>query len=208
MDILTQLGIKYGTDKATTHKFTPFYNEYLEPIRDVVVSVLEVGVFGGASLKMWEEYFPKARIFGFDENDTSFCNTDRIKTFVANQSSLVELHDAVVASDCPYYDVIIDDGSHFIDDQQKTMGFLFKYVSSGGYFIMEDLHTSNFDLFPRWYNTEIQVTTLDMLKLLKYNKLMYQYMGPEDANYILENTEYVKIHEVSRGSITAIIKKK
>jgi autotransporter strand-loop-strand O-heptosyltransferase len=207
MDLLTEIGIKYGTDKVS-HQFTPFYNKFLEPIRNSVVSLLEVGVFGGASLRMWEEYFPNARIFGFDENDTSFCNTDRIKTFVANQSKIIDLHDAVVSTDCPYYDIIIDDGSHFMDDQQKTMGFLFKYLSSGGYFIMEDLHTSNFDLFPRWHNDDIKVSTLDMINALKDKKLLYQYMGTEDAEYILNNTDYVEIQEVSRGSITAIIKKK
>jgi len=84
---------------------------------------------------------------------------------------------------------------------------LFKYLSSGGYFIMEDLHTSNFDLFPRWYNEDIKVSTLDMINALKDKKLLYQYMGAEDAEYILNNTEYVEIHQVSRGSITAIIKK-
>jgi hypothetical protein len=206
MDLLTTIGTKYNTDKVT-HNFTSFYNEHLEPIRNSVVSLLEVGVFGGASLRMWEEYFPNARIFGFDENDTSFCNTDRIKTFVANQSKVLDLHDAVIATDCPYYDIIIDDGSHFMDDQQKTMGFLFKYLSSGGYFIMEDLHTSNFDLFPRWHNDTIRVNTLDMIIALKNGKLLYQYMSKDDANYILKNTEYVEIHQVSRGSITAIIRK-
>jgi hypothetical protein len=206
MDLLSTIATKYGTDKVT-HNFTSFYNEYLEGVRNEVKNVLEIGVFEGASLRMWEEYFPNANIFGFDENDSSFCNTQKIKTFVVNQSSIEEMQKGVNLTEQSSFDLIIDDGSHFIDDQQKSLGFLFQYVKRGGYFIMEDLHTSNFDLFPRWYNDTIRVNTLDMIVALKNNKLLYQYMTKEEANYILRNIKYVKIHQVSRGSITAIIKK-
>lgn len=205
MDDLTRIGTKYDTDKVT-HNFTSFYDKHLTDTRNVIKNVLEIGVFNGGSLRMWEEYFPNAMIYGFDDHDRSHCNTERIKTFVVNQSSISQMQDGINLTEHPY-DLVIDDGSHFIDDQQKSLGFLFKYVKSGGYFIMEDLHTSNFDLFPRWYNDGIKVNTLDMIVALKNGKLLYQYMTKDEANYILANTEYVEIHQVSRGSITAIIKK-
>ena len=64
-DILTQLALKYGTDKAS-HRFTRHYNMLFCKGRNDVRRVLEVGVFGGASIKMWHEYFPNATIFGVD----------------------------------------------------------------------------------------------------------------------------------------------
>ena len=64
-DILTQLALKYGTDKAS-HRFTRHYNMLFCKGRNDIRRVLEVGVFGGASIKMWHEYFPNATIFGVD----------------------------------------------------------------------------------------------------------------------------------------------
>ena len=53
-DVLTQLALKHGTDKAR-HGFTRHYNSFFCKARFDVLRVLEVGVFGGASIKMWHE---------------------------------------------------------------------------------------------------------------------------------------------------------
>ena len=39
------------------------------------------------------------------------------------------------------FDIIIDDGGHTMKQQQISLGILFFAVKSGGYYVIEDLHT-------------------------------------------------------------------
>ena len=38
--------------------------------------------------------------------------------------------------------VLIDDGGHTMEQQQVSLGFLLKHVRPGGYYVIEDVHTS------------------------------------------------------------------
>lgn len=42
---LTEIGLKYGTDKALYHGFTDFYHEHLAPRKEAIHRVLEIGVW-------------------------------------------------------------------------------------------------------------------------------------------------------------------
>ena len=61
---LCELAIKHGTDKYKKHHYTETYYAILKD--RVVKRLFEIGVAKGNSLTMWEEFFPEARIFGFD----------------------------------------------------------------------------------------------------------------------------------------------
>src|SRR5438874_1528265 len=112
---LTELANQHGSDKGTIgpsadwagHNYTDIYEAYLERHRYSAINILEIGLgvvgehwdsqivhgrnTGGASVKMWYDYFPKAKIFGIDVNACPYLDNDRIKTFVADQGSVVEL---------------------------------------------------------------------------------------------------------------------
>ena len=161
---LTAIANKHGTDKGTVgpvetwhaHNYTDIYEAYLWPMRYEEVRILELGLGvpgrgwdaqiaqgtnagGGASAKMWAEYFPRARIFGVDINPASHLDTDRITTFVADQGSPEALRSVIEATGSQPFDLVIDDGSHRADHQQITFGALFHHVSVGGLYIIEDL---------------------------------------------------------------------
>ena len=77
--MLTKLGMKYGTDKATHHGYTQHYNKRFESIRMDVKNVLEVGTAKGASVQMWRDYFPNATIYTVDiRNIYEYPKDDRI----------------------------------------------------------------------------------------------------------------------------------
>ena len=62
---LTEIGIKYGTDKVR-HGYTEIYNKILDKYRLDNFNFLEIGVFYGSSIKMWNEYFTNAQIYAAD----------------------------------------------------------------------------------------------------------------------------------------------
>lgn len=139
MSKLTEIGLKFGTDKARFHHFTDFYEKHLSHLRNKEIKLLEIGIFKGESLKMWKEYFPNATIYGADILDMSSLQEDRILIETCNQEdseSLKKLFSGEV------FDIIVDDGGHTMLQQQLTLLHLLPRVKSGGLFIMEDLHTS------------------------------------------------------------------
>ena len=130
---LHNLGIKHGTDKAS-HKYNEMsyldiYERYLDGIKNEVEVVVEFGVLNGSSLRMWEEYFPNAIIYGIDINpDCKKYETERIKILIGDQNN-----DEFLNSLNLFFkkiDVIIDDGSHITKHQIKTFESLLKIITS------------------------------------------------------------------------------
>lgn len=153
--ILQQLGLKYGADKATFHKYLDFYQNLL-PNRGFKGRLLEVGIMDGASLKMWRDYYPKAEIVGVDISDKSHLDIEGVTIIQCDAANLGEL------KKLGNFDIIVDDGSHMTADQQATFKQMYyNQLNKGGFYILEDLHTS---LMPSYVNSEL--TTIEYLKKL------------------------------------------
>jgi hypothetical protein len=125
---LTILANKYGSDKGTVygdkHNFTEIYEKYFKPFKNKTINILEIGVNDGSSLNMWYEYFPNAKIYGLDIDNKSIYSNDRVECGIIDQSKKEHLEEYVKNTDLSF-DIIIDDGSHHMSDQQLTFGFLF-----------------------------------------------------------------------------------
>jgi len=136
---LDDIALTHGTDKASdVHDFASRYDRYFCHLRDEEISLLELGIYQGASLKMWEDYFLKGKVFGFDIQIPRY---DGEATLIqGNQSNLDDLADLVALTG--QVDIIIDDGSHLHADQVTSFECLWEYVKSGGYYVIEDIHTS------------------------------------------------------------------
>jgi len=154
---LDELGLKYQTDKASTcHNYLQYYEMFFSPLKDKVKNLLEIGVWEGASLKMWKEYFVNADVVGIDIEDKKQFNSERIRTIICDQSShsqlmnLFDLH--------PSFDIIIDDGSHIGEHQLISFNTLFPLLKSGGLYCIEDA-LCNYD--PRW-NEKVKI--IDRIK--------------------------------------------
>ncbi len=64
-NILDELGEKYRPSKRT-HNYLPYYWLHFRDIRLDVRKVIEIGVQTDHSIRMWEEFFPNATIYGLD----------------------------------------------------------------------------------------------------------------------------------------------
>ena len=136
---LSWLAAVYGSDKgATAHRFAELYERHFGPVRHTTKTVLEIGVHRGASLQMWRDYFPRAQVYGLDINETSIPGP-RIETFRGDQSDPEVL--AKLRALGPF-DVVIDDGSHRAPHVWASFAGLFGAVKPGGFYVIEDMHTS------------------------------------------------------------------
>src|ERR1700722_18692475 len=67
LQTLDELGIRRITDKSSLdHDYLDKYERLFAPFRDAPITVLEIGVFDGGSLRLWEDYFPRATIVGIN----------------------------------------------------------------------------------------------------------------------------------------------
>ena len=136
---LSWLAAVYGSDKgATAHRYVDLYERHLGERRHLVHKVLEIGVYRGASLQMWQDFFPRAEIYGVDISDVSVSGS-RIHTIRGDQSdpALLEAVRAVGP-----FDLVIDDGSHRAGDLITTFDGLFDSVRPGGFYVVEDMQTA------------------------------------------------------------------
>lgn len=143
MQSLDAIGLRHGTDKASTHHdYLVFYDRFLRDRRENAdLKLLEIGVYQGSSLRMWEEYFHRGRVVGIDiEPDTLRYASERATVELVDQSDVVQLVDLGVRHGP--FDVVVDDGSHLWNHQITALNALFPFVKPGGLYIMEDLDTS------------------------------------------------------------------
>jgi len=148
---LQDLLLETRADKVK-HNYGELYEAHLKELRDQPFNLLEIGVKGGGSLLAWEDYFPKARIFGIDVNPKCAHRvTARSRIFIGNQADPVFLESVMQEIGEPL-DVIIDDGGHRMEQQLGSFKALFNRLRPGGWYIVEDIHTSykpNFGGGPR-----------------------------------------------------------
>lgn len=168
---LVALAERFGTDKWGRHWYAPHYERHLAPFRDREIALLEIGVggyddprAGGESLRMWQAFFPKARVYGLDLYDKSALQEERIRIFQGSQDDPAVI-DRVRAETGPL-DVVIDDGSHQVPHVLRTFELLFPHVRDGGIYAVEDLQTSYWPKFGGSLDPEAPSTSMAAFKRL------------------------------------------
>lgn len=149
---LCEIAYKYGTDKCLRlkHPYTPFYYSLLKDKRESIKKVLEMGIGcpkemphsphyqTGASLYMWRDFFPNARIYGADILPETMFKDERIETFLCDETKKEDLTRLIerVGSDI---DLFIDDGSHSKKHQIFMCQILMPLLKKDVIYIIEDV---------------------------------------------------------------------
>lgn len=160
MNDIKKLAKKWGSDKIRSETYCNEYAKLFKEIKEKKLVILEIGVHEGSSLLMWGEYFKNSKIYGLDdfhrENHPEFYNVsttsydyvaDRlsinsnITPIKGSQGSAEDLDKAldIIGEEI---DIIIDDGAHWPDFIDISLGKLFPKLKSGGMYIVEDVSTS------------------------------------------------------------------
>jgi hypothetical protein len=141
---LDEIGLETSTDKNSRyHTYLDTYDELFKHVRRKPITLLEQGVLAGDSLKMFDTYFthPKSRICGLDiEKRFHPGPGSRITTFLGNQNDTTFLQNVI--NETGPLDICICDAGHFYRDQVTAFEFLWPHVKPGGYYSIEDIHTS------------------------------------------------------------------
>ncbi len=188
MNELTKLVKKYGSNKLK-EGYMPLYEFYINKWKDKEINLMEIGVSNGASIKMWHDYFKKAKIHGIDINPKSKFMKERIKIYIGDQSDKEFLES--VCKD-KQFDIIIDDGGHKMSQQIGSFEILWKYLKPGGFYVIEDLHTS----YHKFY-LNLDYTTMDFLlaKLHDLNLYGKREYSINDLNEYEKTIEFMHFYK-------------
>lgn len=141
MSTVGDLMTRYGSDKNNAHSYGPVYDELFAPKRHSATNILEVGVMYGASLYAWRDYFPNAHIVGMDHHSTPI-NDFRICTVRADSRDPKQIRDGFKLSDVKIpFDIVIDDGGHWLEEQIPTFQNLREFIRPGGLYVVEDIQS-------------------------------------------------------------------
>lgn len=150
---MCELGRQTGADKspintvAHRHPYTPIYAMLFAPFIGKPVRFAEIGIAGGASCQMWDQYFqhPDTK-FHFFDRDENFLKISKSRT---GERATFSLMDVGVDGDVTralkevagdeLFDVILDDSSHDFDHQIRIVKEALPHIRSGGYMIVEDV---------------------------------------------------------------------
>ena len=160
----------YGSDKAeifnltnkTGHGFSKFYEEYLKNYKNKEINILEIGSYAGASAAAFAKYLPNSNIFCFDVNISNFkYESKNIHVFgldIKNEKKVKKtLQSIFLQHKFLKFDLIIDDGSHNLDDILIGLKLFFELVKSKGVYIIEDYKYPNY----YQYNNNINHILID-----------------------------------------------
>lgn len=152
--------LQAGTDKVTSHNYSPMYQAWLGPLSKEDVpqrfTFVEVGFAKGHSARAWSSLFSKGNIHEFESHcdqdwnaydtkpegvrEESHRDLGYCKLHCGDGTSLTYLEESL--KDEPRPLVVIDDGEHTPWAMRHLFLRVWPKVQRGGMFFIEDLATS------------------------------------------------------------------
>ncbi len=126
------------------------YDHYFRAMAEEPVTLLELGVHAGESLKVFASYFGAGTVVGVDLEDhrTDFSAWSNIAFAVADQTDADALAEICRAHAPQGLDIVIDDASHFGAASLAAYSILFPQLKPGGLYIIEDWTTGYWTDWP------------------------------------------------------------
>lgn len=147
---LAEIARNLDTDKTQSQGYIDNYERHFGLLRDTTVKILELGVFHGGSLLMWQEYFSKGLVVGLDLQPNPLTEMPERVRFYRGSQDDGTLLDRVAQECAPDgFDIVIDDASHVGTLTRTSFRNLFmKHVKLGGIYVIEDWGTGYWDSWP------------------------------------------------------------
>ena len=170
------------SDKNYWHRYSPFYKRHFATLQPVS-SILEFGVFHGASTRWLRQMYPDAEIVAVDilPQQPDWPVDPGITYLTLDQSDRAAVARALKSLN-RNFDLVIEDGSHIPQHQATCLAEAFPLVRPGGLYVLEDLQTSH-PTHPYYRDHCAQGTpdSLHLLLLIEHLRATDQALRPGDV---------------------------
>ena len=179
------------------HNYSTLYYELFKDIKNNELRIFEMGIgtknlnipFNsgslyniGASLLVWQEFFPNSKIFGADIDGDSLFHTERIKTYYCDQKNPFVIDymwkEKELLED---FDIIIDDGYKDIKYNYLFFEKSIEKLKEEGYYFIEGIPNHQISL----WKDKIQQIKLKYNNLLLYLIQIASRVNSYDNNILL-----------------------
>lgn len=164
------------SDKGDLHSYVEVYEEILSPYRETAKNILEIGLFNGASLLLWEQYF-SGNVYGIDCSDQPHGGMADLRPLINEGGHNILIFDAESHDDVLLhfagmkFDIIIEDCQHNIPQQLKLYEVFKPYLNKGALYIIEDIEN------------------------LDESRLLFEHIDDEKKVIIIDNRELKKRYD-------------
>ena len=144
---LTGLADLYGSDKGKLkHNYSVVYEKIISELlgncyrKDACLNIVEYGIACGASLRMWANFLPNSSVYGVDvrEECKLLCaDLNNVHISICDITDKQSVDQLQIFKE--QFDIIVDDASHISEDIAAAFNNTWRYLKSGGYYIIEDL---------------------------------------------------------------------
>jgi len=162
---------EYCTDKYQLGYYDHFYEEQFKSYVNSPINILEIGIRGGGSIKIWKEYFHQdSNVYGGEiENFNPIENTICYQVDMYSQEALNLFEDS-------YFDIVIDDGPHTYKSFELVILKYYSKIKNNGILVVEDITN------PSWVDP-----LLELSKSIGYNKSeSFNMAGNQKTEDLLE----------------------
>ena len=105
----------------------------------------------GASLRVWKDFFPNAKVYGADVDRHTLFVEDRISTYYVDQFDKLSIEEMWIKINENNFDLIIDDGAHYFDANINFYENSFDKLRKDGFYIIEDIRLSEIKKFYNYF---------------------------------------------------------
>jgi len=140
---LAELVDNSRSDKNTVHSYLDLYQQLLINKKETAKNVLEVGILQGGSIKLWNDFFTNATVYGLDiihdvwngiknkEKIILYTSTDAYNDGFFNNTFLNKIK----------FDFILDDGPHTLESMIQFIRLYSQVMTDDGILIIEDVQS-------------------------------------------------------------------
>jgi hypothetical protein len=132
------------TDKNTVHSYLPLYQTLLQKKKETAKNVLEIGIYQGGSIKLWNDFFINAKVYGVDIISidsiwSEITNKEKIILYTSNDAYNVDFFTETFLNTDIKFDFMLDDGPHSLESMKMFIKLYSSLMTDDGILIIEDV---------------------------------------------------------------------
>ena len=134
------------TDKNTLHSYLPLYQQLLISKKTTAKNVLEIGIFNGGSIKLWNDFFTHANVYAIDimgEKDVweGIKHKNNIILYTSTDAYNNDFFVTQFVRKNIRFDFMIDDGPHTLESMKDFLKLYLQVMADDGILIIEDVQS-------------------------------------------------------------------
>jgi len=188
---LVELVDNTRTDKNTLHSYLDLYQDLLVNKKNTALNVLEIGILNGGSIKLWNDFFINANVYGLDLMSINSV-WEQIK-----DNEKIKLYTSINAYDDDFFtkhfldknikfDFMLDDGPHTLASMTQFIKLYSQVMTHDGILIIEDVQSID------WIDILTEQVPNDLKQFIKTYDLRFNKNRYDDIVFTIDKSNILQ----------------